>query len=1152
MTVPARARARRRRDVCVTVAAFAVTALLFAALLQVMAAVSAPAGADDGSSEITVAEARSTAEKTGRPVEVTALRRESLDVKIRPDGTFSAKQYLLPVRTRKNGRWVGIDTRLTEQGDVVSPKATKPDLVFSAGGTGPLVRMSRAGRELSLTWPGGALPVPAIEGDTARYAEVRPGVDLLLRADADGFAHTFVVKTAAAAAALGDLRLKITAPGLSVRTESTGSLVATEVGTGAEVFEAPAPLMWDSSPSAPAARKRSAAGPRDLRVAPGEGAKRRPVRVGVSHGEMTLVPDQELLDAPDTTFPVFIDPRWKTPRAAASLMVSNGGWSSYNFRGNEGVGLCEPTKDPDCGTRHKKRLFFRMPMSAFAGKHVISAEFIAFETHAYNCNNSTSVQLWHASGFGRNSTWNSTSDNWKRHLTSRDVAYCSRTPVEFGGGDLLSVVRGAASRGDPALTFGLKAYSESSMAWWKRFAADAYLRVHYNAPPSQPRMSNLSMNPGGPCVDWTDPPAVNRLPTMYAILTDPDGDKVQAEFRVTWDDGSWTSSRIGPKASGQTFQVTAPSSIPQGKVLHWHVRAWDGYQWSPWSWGGGATSCYFSYDPNAPAPPVVSSADYPASDPEDPDDPWYDGVGRYGQFTLQAADADVNRYWVGVNTTPSAAGEHRPTAPGGSVTVQVAPTRAGVNFLYVKALDAAGNTSASTTYLFRVKAGSPATAHWKLDEAAGSTTLADSEGSADLTAHGGTTLGTDGQAGTAMRLDGSGYAATGGKVIDTTRSFAVSAWAKLSSKVNTAVIVGQEGSRGSAFALYYSPGYQRWVFNMQTPDSDTPTLVRAVSKADADLGRWTHLTGVYDHIAQHVTLYVNGSLQQRTAQPYTFDGDGRLNIGRFKYQGGYGSEFYYPGALDDIRVYDRVVTADEVGDLQSRHPVPAGRWKLNTGGADDSGLGRDLTMGGNAHVDQSAGWVGDPMGGLVLDGDGDHAATARPVVSTAQSFTVAGWATSAGPPGAKAAVFSQAGDVNSGFTVRYDPAASGGAGGWQIEMPAGDAAGAAMQTADHSAFQSLFEWDHVAIVYDSFSDVMRLYVNGWLEETETEVSVRWNTIGFDASGPLQLGRSKTGGTWGEYWPGVIDDVWAFTGTLNQQQIQKLADGTAELPSDTPL
>jgi hypothetical protein len=163
---------------------------------------------------------------------------------------------------------------------------------------------------------------------------------------------------------------------------------------------------------------------------------------------------------------------------------------------------------------------------------------------------------------------------------------------------------------------------------------------------------------------------------------------------------------------------------------------------------------------------------------------------------------------------------------------------------------------------------------------------------------------------------------------------------------------------------------------------------------------------------------------------------------------------------------------------------------------------------------------------------------------------VAGWVTSAGRPAANAAIFSQAGSVNSGFTLRYSPTAVGGTGGYEIEMPSGDTAGADRQKADHSSFQSALEWDHVAIVYDAFQDEIRLYVNGQLEQVEdgSRESYRFNTIGFNATSALQMGRSKTNGAWGEYWPGVLDDVWAFSGVLSEDEIQILAGSAEELPT----
>ncbi|MFC5819431.1 LamG domain-containing protein [Nonomuraea harbinensis] len=320
------------------------------------------------------------------------------------------------------------------------------------------------------------------------------------------------------------------------------------------------------------------------------------------------------------------------------------------------------------------------------------------------------------------------------------------------------------------------------------------------------------------------------------------------------------------------------------------------------------------------------------------------------------------------------------------------------------------------------------------------------------------TLGVDGQVGTAMRGDGStGHAETSASVVDTSRTYAVGAWVRLAHTDGFATVVNQDGDVVSGFYLQYVKDENRWSFSLTNADA-VQGGVRVKSLAPPEVGEWTHLLGVYDAVAKKATLYVNGVPQEEKPFTVTWNATGPMAIGRAKHNSA--AVDFFPGEIDDVQVYDRLVSAEEAADLFTRHPVLSGRWTLNTDGQD-------------------------------------------------------------------------------------------GAGGWQVEMPGSDASGAVAQRAEHSAYQSQLDWDHVAIVYDSFADVLRLYVNGWLEETEERVSARWHTIGFDATGPLQLGRTKTAGAWGEHWSGVIDDVWAFSGVLTQEQIQTLA-GYTELPSDSPF
>jgi len=1364
-----------------------VALMVAAALASGLAGGVPPAAAAGGSRTPAVQAGESAALKkahsSGSQVEVGSLRGESREVYAQPDGTFEAIEHLRPVRTRQGGEWVDIDTTLHKHDDgTVSPAAAAADLAFSGGGTGPMATMVKAGRKLSFSWPD-PLPVPELSGARATYKDVISGVDLQLNADAEGFSDVLVVKTREAARdpKLDQLKFTTAATGVSLKEDEAGGLQATDVGGGGLVFEAPQPMMWDSAtdPAAPKAAKSMAGATGDPADGIEGSSHRAPIDVQVGAGSVTLTPDQAMLDDPVTTFPVYIDPVYKTVTSSANLMVSSGGWKDYNFKSDEGMGYCPYSYTNDCGTHHVKRLFYRMPTSGFGGKTIISAEFQVKETFAPSCTTRT-VQLWKTKAFTTSSTWSSTSDNWLTHLDSKDIAKgysgCPSGDVLL---DATSAMKEAAAGGWSTLTLGLRAATEDDQLGWKRFEDDPALRVRYNTPPTQPNTKKMTSSPGGPCAAPATPAKVNKPPTVQAILVDKDtedANKVYAEFQVSWDDGTgwgpkWTSAKIGPKASGSPFTVTLPSTIPENTKMEWHVRAYDGTSYSPWSYAGNATGCYLLYDHTIPAAPAITSnaADgYPPANPDDPNDPWYDGVGRYGAFTFTAADADVVKYIYGLNGDPAGTREV-PTTAGAPQTVQVMPSNAGYNVLSVSAVDGAGNRS-TDTYTFRVSAGgeakeiypldepvnstqvkdssggNPADVHgdvtlgvdgmnhtgmqlnggtgyaatsaplldtsksfsvsawarltatkqatagivatqvgvqksgfelyysssldrwafdryaadtadaatvratsaaapqggewahligvydavaktlslyvngklaqsvayttpwnatggfqigtgsyggvagsffsgdvddvrvfdrvvtaeesqdlftqqpvvaarwklndatasvraakayWKLDEAAGAPRAEDTMGAYPAGAHGGVTFGTTGRAGKAVQFNGStGYLSTAGPVVDTTKSFSVSAWTKLTTKSATPVVVSQEGSEGSAFTLYYSSSYDRWIFNMQTPDSDTPTYVRAQGTQPPTLNTWTHLTGVYDAQAKQIRLYVDGKLQQTVDQPNTWSSTGPLDLGRFKSKGAYAS--YFNGALDDVRVFDQPINDSEAAQLAGGAPTSV------TTSADDTAYGHHLTLFGNAYADQSGGAIGDPQVGMVLDGDGDYAASTGPVIRTDQSFTVGGWVQTAGRPTRDAAVFSQEGNVNSGFTLRYHPDGTDPtAGGYQVDMPDKDAvAGIAHQTADSNSFQSDGSgWDHVAIVYDAFADDMRLYVNGNLTETvDGGVSRRFNTLAFNASKAFQIGRTKTNGTYGEYWPGAVDDVWAFNGVLDDAQIAELSGG----------
>ncbi|NED84716.1 LamG domain-containing protein, partial [Streptomyces sp. SID11233] len=84
------------------------------------------AAADEGTTDSAAGanDAQRLAEKTGEAVEVESLRDEYTTTYANPDGTFTANQYVQPVRVQKDGKWTGIDTTLARgKNGLWAPKA---------------------------------------------------------------------------------------------------------------------------------------------------------------------------------------------------------------------------------------------------------------------------------------------------------------------------------------------------------------------------------------------------------------------------------------------------------------------------------------------------------------------------------------------------------------------------------------------------------------------------------------------------------------------------------------------------------------------------------------------------------------------------------------------------------------------------------------------------------------------------------------------------------------------------------------------------------------------------------------------------------------------------------------------------------------------
>jgi hypothetical protein len=140
---------------------------------------------------------------------------------VNPDGTLTTESFGFPVRVRDgSGKfgWRDLDFTLEFTDSGVEARSGFMPLVLSSGGSSDLVSF---GGEFGFRWDG-VLPRPVLFEDTARYVEVLPGVDLLVRLDGAGFEQFFEVKSQPSLETLGKLSLLLANSSVTVAGDGSG------------------------------------------------------------------------------------------------------------------------------------------------------------------------------------------------------------------------------------------------------------------------------------------------------------------------------------------------------------------------------------------------------------------------------------------------------------------------------------------------------------------------------------------------------------------------------------------------------------------------------------------------------------------------------------------------------------------------------------------------------------------------------------------------------------------------------------------------------------------------------------------------------------------------------------------------------------------
>lgn len=206
-------------------------------------------------------------------------------------------------------------------------------------------------------------------------------------------------------------------------------------------------------------------------------------------------------------------------------------------------------------------------------------------------------------------------------------------------------------------------------------------------------------------------------------------------------------------------------------------------------------------------------------------------------------------------------------------------------------------------------------AHWAFDEGVGSVAI-DSTGTFHPGTLGSAAGWTTGRVGTnALSLNATvtSNVTVNTPVIDTSNSYSVATWVRLNSLAGTQTFTSVDGANISPFYLQLAGG--TFGFLQHSADITTSPHVQVKGLAPT-IGTWYHVAGVYNKTNNTIQLFVNGISQGSTTATTAWQATGQTALGRARYAAG--PVDYVNGALDDVRFYDRAITATEVAALAAQ------------------------------------------------------------------------------------------------------------------------------------------------------------------------------------------------------------------------------------------
>lgn len=431
-------------------------------------------------------------------------------------------------------------------------------------------------------------------------------------------------------------------------------------------------------------------------------------------------------------------------------------------------------------------------------------------------------------------------------------------------------------------------------------------------------------------------------------------------------------------------------------------------------------------------------------------------------------------------------------------------------------------------------------AHWTFDEGAGSTAY-DSAGSNDGTVVGATW--TTGKIGGALEFDGvNDYINMGNdNSLKPDLPVSITAWVKLDVQGHTHLIVGLDDRTTAYYGIWFAVGSSNKL-SISYGDGGIKTISsRRTKKGTTELlpGIWYHVATVVKG-ATDMDLYINGvddgGAYEGTGGTLAYSADGDVYVGVLT-----GDNSYYDGLIDDVRIYDYALDADEIAELyQPASCEPVAHWTFDEGAgpiAHDSADGHDGTVSGNPV------WAAGQIDGcLDFDGNGDYVnfGDIDQFEFGNNDFAISFWFKTEGP-------HNFGGDQGDYGVVVGKYNYSWGRQWWFQQMPSGqirfstfytDSLGESVDSQNGYKGQ----WVHCAGVRKGANKY--LYINGVLDN-----SGPCHDLTTGKSTQVIVGAIQDPSKYYQFFNGKIDDVRIYRCALDANQVAQLyTDGAVNLES----